>query len=269
MPSRRSICLRVTLAALLGTSAFAQDSPTLSNIIRGMTDLADTLTKTRDQDEENGSQFALMSNMLKSAADRMRDAYSGALDKSITTLNLKERDVIAKLLTVSREVGAMNLRDVQTARMNDLIYRLHDSMHALFDILPVTERPPAYFGAQTSYFLKYTPYSTYDLLILGYHLVDPRLNNRIPDIALLSNKSRAFPESLTADLSRLSVRFPPYQSRQFHLSSSPCAGPPLTLALTIHYIGGLWSRLVESGSDSGIHRQYSQANIELFSDGPD
>jgi hypothetical protein len=97
--------------------------------------------------------------MFKASAQRVRDAYSGKLGISLNSLPPEVGAAVANLLTLSRDAGTLNLNGVPTLKLNQLIYSVHASVGKLFDILPVTDKPPAFFGVQTKFFLQNTPYS--------------------------------------------------------------------------------------------------------------
>ena len=243
-----------SVGLLLGSAHLqCQQIATVGSITRSSEEVASTLNSLGEASLDNsqiiqGQQQLLLANILHTMSSRLAEVYASSLNRSTDSLSESEARPLKSLAGLLNNLEDLNEQTEQKSAL--LILKSLDIAHDVFDHVPASDKPPVVFGAAIPGVL--TPQYQNSLVILGYHLTDPKANNRTPDLLLAG---AALPtSSMQSDFSKVVVPLSQEVARTIGIVNTAC-DPIRTsqLALRVYYVSGSLSALLGIVSETTIN----------------
>lgn len=246
--SKKLLVVLVLIAALSPLNGAAQTSLpvslTIGDFMRSLQVFVQTLESSARSLLDQGNNVAaqqqlLLAGTLKGTITQLQQAYGDSMTKTFDKLDVAQGNAFKQLQMAV--VDASKLENRSASDLNQIVRNTQDAANQVLDRMPLTDKSPVFFGVQTREVLSSFDPRPNDITITGYHLVDSRLGNKAPTIAItVSGKTYAVsPDHLSAQFNRIDVSLPDDLKQAIRIDNQPC--DPMRLfhvAGTVYYLGG-------------------------------
>lgn len=213
-------------------------------------------------------QQMLLAGTLQGTITQLQKAYAGSLDKTFDKIDVAQGNAFKQLQIAMQDASKLENRTAQD--LNQTVKNTQDAANQLMDRMPLTDKSPVYFGVQTRDVLSSFDPNPNDITITGYHLVDKRLNNRLPTIEIAVNgKTYKIPaDRMTAQFNRIDISLPDDLRRAIRIDNQPCDPMHLFhLAGTTYYEGGFFNTSQQFDFSANLNPGARLYNIKVITDG--
>jgi len=211
-------------------SAHAQALPatmTVGAFIQGLQSLEKSLEDSGHSLIEQGNavvgqQQLLLAGTLQATVVQLQKAYSSSMKETFGQMDKAQSNLFENVAVSLKSAG--NLEHSTSTDILRIENSTQDSIHALLDRIPLTDKSPLYFGIETRDVLQSFNAHPDDIVIRGYHLVDDRLNRKPPELVLMvSGKTyKIDPKTESAQFNRVAIALPEEVKRAIRLDNKSC-----------------------------------------------
>lgn len=244
MPSiTRAVAAALILVLLLLplNSAPAQSGGlTVGQLLIGLKGLVSQLEESSESLLEQGNNYAsqqqmLLAGTIQAAIERIEKAYADSLQSTYDAFTVAEANAFSDLEELLKNLDHTALGIGRN--LDALVYKTQGGMNQILDRLPLIDRYPTYYGLRTRDLLRPVQTVPHDIEILGFLLVDPKLDYRKPKVVVAGT---ILPDKLiSAQQDRILVELPPGLKQRLKLENKPCdPSRSFQVALTVYYHDG-------------------------------
>ncbi|UCI19917.1 hypothetical protein FJ970_02795 [Mesorhizobium sp. B2-1-8] len=163
-------------------------------------------------------QQMLLAGIISKTIDQVSSAYADSLGKTMSQLSIAEQNTFTGL---AEQIDALNhLEDKTSGDIQQVIYKTQGAANQLLDVLPFTERYPIFYGVSIRDLTTDPAQHPSDVEIFGFHLSDPKLDRKAPQISVSGEQ---IPDDLiSVQEDRIQVQIPDALKEKIGFGNKAC-----------------------------------------------